>query len=82
MKPSKKAEAWRKEHSWFGEYQYATAIAIYLHDQIVASGIKADSDAYYATLEERLKPYAKTILAEQLGVLDEWLSQHPDAEEE
>ena len=73
MKPSKKAKAWRKEHAWFGKYPYSTNIALAIHVELVSSGIEADSDAYYEELNKRLQPHAKTILAEQLGILDRWL---------
>ena len=69
MKPSKQAKAWRKEHAWFGKYPYATEIALTIHVELVASGIEADSEEYYEELNKRLKPYAKEILAEQLGIL-------------
>lgn len=80
MKPSKKAKAWRKEHAWFGKYPHATEIALAIHIELVTSGIEADSDKYYEELNKRLQPYAKTILAEQLGILDVWVDQHESKE--
>lgn len=76
MHLSKKAKAWRKEHAWFGKYPYATEIALDIHISLVTSGIEADSDEYYEELNKQLKPYAKTILAEQLGILDVWIDEH------
>jgi len=65
--PTDRAKAWHEANQWFGENLKATARAIEIHEELVASGIKADSDEYYNALDERLQTLKRAELAKKLG---------------
>jgi hypothetical protein len=56
-----KAEAWRRNNTWFGVDDEMTALALGLHQKLVRSGVDPRSDEYYrqldATLRKRFPEY-------------------------
>ena len=65
--PTDRAKAWHEANQWFGENLKATARAMEIHEELVASGIKADSEEYYNALDERLQTLKRAELAKKLG---------------
>lgn len=55
-RPSKRAREWIKANPWFGVNEERTAAALLLHQQIVDSGVEADSDEYWEKVEIGTNP--------------------------
>jgi DNA polymerase III gamma/tau subunit len=50
-----KAEAWRRNNTWFGVDEEMTSLALGLHSKMVKSGVDPRSDDYYRQLDSTLK---------------------------
>jgi hypothetical protein len=50
-----KAEAWRRNNTWFGVDEEMTSLALGLHAKMVKSGVDPRSDNYYRQLDNTLK---------------------------
>jgi hypothetical protein len=50
-----KALEWAKQNPWFGKDFNKTMLALDIHQEIVASGVQADSDEYYELLDRKLR---------------------------
>ncbi len=50
-----KAEAWRRNNTWFGVDEEMTSLALGLHAKMVRSGVDPRSDDYYRQLDGTLK---------------------------
>jgi hypothetical protein len=50
-----KAEAWRKENTWFGVDEEMTSLALGLHEKLFRSGMDPRSDEYYDTVNSTMR---------------------------
>jgi hypothetical protein len=50
-----KAEAWRRNNTWFGVDDEMTSLALGLHQKLVRSGVDPRSDEYYRQLDVTLR---------------------------
>lgn len=50
-----KLRAWQDENPWFGPNKRMTAFALGLHEELVADGISAGSDDYYAAIDKEMR---------------------------
>ncbi len=50
-----KAEAWRRNNTWFGVDDEMTSLALGLHQKLVRSGVDPRSDDYYRQLDTSLR---------------------------
>ena len=53
--PNNKAMEWANRNSWFNKDMVMTNAAYTIHDELLKSGVQADSDAYYDSLDQRLR---------------------------
>jgi len=53
--PNNKAVEWAGRNSWFNKDTIMTNAAYTIHDELVKSGVQADTDEYYSQLDNRLK---------------------------
>ena len=67
---TEKAKAWLAVNPWFGKDAKATAVAVGIHQDLLAQDVVADSDEYYKLLDERMQEAAKAALAEKLGLTE------------
>ena len=47
--------AWQEQNQWFGSNKRMTAFALGLHDDLVAEGVTAGSDAYYKRIDQEMR---------------------------
>jgi len=50
-----KADAWKRNNTWFGVDEEMTALALGLHEKLVRSGIDPRSDDYYQQIDATMK---------------------------
>jgi hypothetical protein len=50
-----KADAWRKQNSWFGVDEEMTALALGTHEKLVKSGVDTRSDDYYRQIDKTMR---------------------------
>lgn len=50
-----RAEAWRKDNTWFGVDEEMTSLALGLHQKLVRQGVDPRSDEYYSRVDEAMK---------------------------
>lgn len=50
-----KAQAWREENTWFGSDKGMTALALGLHEEMVADGVDPRSNEYYEKLNRTMR---------------------------
>lgn len=50
-----KTREWQEQNPWFGSNQKMTAYALGLHQELVDSGVKVSSDAYFDTINADIK---------------------------
>ena len=50
-----RAEEWAARNPWFGADEEMTSLAYGLHSKLVNSGVDPTSDAYYATIDKRVR---------------------------
>lgn len=50
-----KLRAWQDDNPWFGPNKRMTAYALGLHEELVADGISAGSDAYYKAINAEMR---------------------------
>jgi len=53
--PDRKALAWQDKNSWFGSDEEMTSLALGLHEKLVRSGVNANSDEYYKTIDNTMR---------------------------
>ena len=58
LKKDPKAEAWLKNNPWFGVSKPRTAYALGLHEELVRSGVDANSDEYWRRIDEGMSIFA------------------------
>lgn len=47
--------SWQEQNKWFGKDKGMTAYALGLHEDLLEEGVEAGSDAYYSTLNRKLR---------------------------
>ena len=55
QQPSKRAQSWANENTWFGKDQVMTNVAIAVHGQLAQEGFDTESDDYYSEINKRMK---------------------------
>lgn len=50
-----KTEAWKQRNEWFGTNRAMTAYALGLHEEVVAKGYVAGSDAYFSEIDRDMR---------------------------
>lgn len=50
-----RAEAWRKDNTWFGVDEEMTSLALGLHQKLVRQGVDPRTDEYYHRVDEAMK---------------------------
>tara|TARA_R100001530_G_scaffold19335_1_gene16320 strand:+ start:3118 stop:4143 length:1026 start_codon:yes stop_codon:yes gene_type:complete len=55
QQPSKRAQSWANENTWFGKDQVMTNVAIAVHEQLAQEGFDTESDDYYSEINKRMK---------------------------
>lgn len=50
-----KADAWKRNNTWFGVDEEMTALALGLHEKLVRSGVDPRSDDYYQQIDATMK---------------------------
>lgn len=50
-----KADAWKRNNTWFGVDEEMTALALGLHEKLVRSGVDPRSDDYYQQIDATIK---------------------------
>lgn len=53
--PSDRALDWSKKNDWFGKNSRMTAVAYAVHDEVIKSGVKPDSDEYYRQIDKEVR---------------------------
>ena len=53
--PSKRAQKWANENTWFGQDQVMTNVAIGIHGQLEQEGFDTESDGYYSEINKRMQ---------------------------
>ena len=53
--PNNKAMEWANRNSWFNKDMVMTNAAYTIHDELLKSGVQADTDDYYNNLDQRLR---------------------------
>lgn len=53
--PNTKALEWANRNSWFNKDMVMTNVAYTIHDELIRSGVQADSDEYYNQLDQRIR---------------------------
>lgn len=53
--PDARATKWAKDNAWFGSDDEMTAYALGLHNKLAKQGVDLNSDAYYETLDSRMR---------------------------
>jgi len=53
--PNDKAVEWAERNSWFNKDMVMTNAAYTIHDELLKSGVQADTEEYYGRLDSRLK---------------------------
>lgn len=55
VKADPRAEAWRKDNTWFGSDEEMTSLALGLHQKLVNSGVDPKSDSYYEQIDATMR---------------------------
>jgi len=55
VQPDTKALAWQKANSWFGQNGRMTAIALEVHNELVAKGVDPASNEYYGQIDAEMR---------------------------
>ena len=52
---SERAKQWRKDNPWFGKNEQLTVLAMQTHNELVAAGIKPESEEYWDSIDTAVR---------------------------
>ena len=67
VKPDEKTLRWQAKNQWFGSdgFEEVTSFALGLHQKLVNSGVDPRSDAYFETIDSRVKTKFPEVFGEE-----------------